>query len=139
MKTSTLMGAAALLGAVILTMTLGGQSAFAQGCPYFTGRQIDNWFLETTQFGNEAEQKLLCVDDPGFVTFDFLDRSAPRSIYLDVTYGTSHTDPEYKVEAAPTTTNITKAGGVLTSQEASACRKQIVTSRAWSALGCPNN
>jgi len=139
MMSKILHSAAALLGAVIISTTIGGHSARAQSCPYFTSKQIDRWFLETTQFADRADQKLLCVDDPGFITFDFLDRSAPRSFYLDVTYATSWTQAEYTLEASPTTTSMEEAEGAMTGAEARACRRQIVTSRVWSVLGCPTN
>lgn len=139
MITTTLRSVAALLGAVILGTTFGGQPAFAQSCPYFTAEEIDQWFLETTQFGDSVDRKVLCVDDPGFTTLDYFDRLAPRSLYLDVTYATSHTNAEYTVLPSPITMALPVSDGEISSLEARACRHQIVTSRAWGALNCPNN
>jgi len=130
---------AAIFAAVFLSTTGSLQPVRAQSCPYFNSKDIDRWFLATTQISDWGDQKLACVDDPGFITFDFLNRSAPRSFFLDVTFATRWTRAKYALEASPTTIDLKSADGEITSQEASACRRQIVTSRAWNALGCPTN
>ncbi len=143
MNTSTLPSAAALLGAIILSVTLGGQPALAQraSCPCLTGDQVDDWFRTLRLSVDQPGQKLACVDDPGFTTFDYLDRSTPRrSIYIDVTYPTSMTRARCTVDLSPVANDfLTDSRAEITSAQARACRKEILNSRIWRGLGCPNN
>ena len=143
MNTSTLRSAAALLGAIILSVTLGGQPARAQtaSCPCLTGDLVDEWFRILRLSVDQRGKKLACVDDPGFTTFDYLDRSAPRrSIYLDVTYATSMTRARCTVDLSSVANDfLTDSRAEITSAQARACRKEILNSRIWRRLGCPNN
>ena len=141
MNTSTLRSAAALLGAVILSVTLGRQPALAQsaGCPCLTGDQVDELFQKLQLSVDQPGQKVACVDDPGFTTFDYFDRSPPRrSIYIDVTYPTSRTPARCTVDLSHLANNILKESRVeITSAQARACRKEIVKSQVWKGSGCP--
>ncbi len=143
MNTSTLRSAAALLGAIVLSVTLGAQPALAKraSCPCLTGDQVDDWFRTLRLSVDQPGQKLACVDDPGFTTFDYLDRSAPRrSIYIDVTYPTSMRPAKCTVDLSPVANDIlTDSRAEITSAQARACRKEILNSRIWRGLGCPNN
>ncbi len=143
MKTSTLRSAAALLGAIILSVALGGQPAPARtaSCPCLTGDLVDGWFRTLRLSVDQPGQKLACVDDPGFTTFDYLDRSAPgRSIYIDVTYPTSMMPARCTVDLSPVANDfLTESREEITSAQARACRKEILKSRVWRRLGCPNN
>ncbi len=144
MNTSTLRSAAALLGAIILSVTLGGQPARAQSasCPCLTGDLVDEWFRILRLSVDQRGKKLACVDDPGFTTFDYLDRSAPRrSIYLDVTYSTSRRPARCTVDLSPVANDdfLTDSRAQITSAQARACRKEILNRGIWRRLGCPNN
>ncbi len=143
MNTSTLRFAAALLGALILSVTLGGQPALAQtdSCPCLTGDLVDGWFRDMRLSVDRPEQKLACVDDPGFTTFDFLDRSAPRrSIYIDLSYPTSRKRARCTVDLSHVANDsLTESEVGITRAQARACRKEILNSRVWRRLGCPNN
>ncbi len=143
MNTSTLRFAAALLGAIILSVTLGGQPALAQtdSCPCLTGDLVDEWFRTPRLSVDQPGQKLACVDDPGFTTFDYLDRSAHRrSIYIDVTYPTSMRPARCTVDLSHVASDfLTESRAEITSAQARACRKEILNSRVWRLLGCPNN
>jgi hypothetical protein len=143
MNTSTLRSAAALLGAIILSVTLGGQPALAQraSCPCLTGDLVDEWFRTLRLSVDQPGQKLACVDDPGFTTFDYLDRSAPRrSIYIDVTYPTSMRPARCTVDLSPVANDsLTDSREEITNAQARACRNEILNSRIWRALECPNN
>ncbi len=143
MNTSTLRSAAALLGAIILSVTLGGQPARAQtgSCPCLTGDLVDEWFRILRLSVDQRGQKLACVDDPGFTTFNYHARSAPRrSIYLDVTYATSMTRARCTVDLSPVANDsLTDSRAEITSAQARACRNEILNSRIWRRLGCPNN
>ncbi len=143
MKPRTLRSAAVLLGAIILSVTLGGQAAREQtgSCPCLTGDLVDEWFRILRLSVDQRGQKLACVDDPGFTTFDYLDRSAPRrSIYLDVTYATSMTRARCTVDLSSVANDfLTDSRAEITSAQARACRNEILNSRIWRRLGCPNN
>ncbi len=143
MNTSTLRSAAALLGAIILSVTLGGQPARAQTarCPCLTGDLVDQWFRTLRLSVDQPGQKLACVDDPGFTTFDYLNRSAPRrSIYMDVTYPTSMRPARCTVDLSPVANDfLTDSRAEITSAQARACRNEILNSRIWRALECPNS
>ncbi len=142
MNTSTLRSAAALLGAIILSVTLGGQPARAQSasCPCLTGDLVDEWFRTLRLSVDQPGQKLACVDDPGFTTFDYLDRSAPRrSIYIDVTYATSMRPAKCTVDLSQVANDsLTDSREEITSAQARACRDEILDSRIWRRLACPN-
>ncbi len=140
MNTSTLRFAAALLGALILSVTLGGQPALAKArCPCLTGDLVDGWFRNLPLSVDRPGQVLACVDDPGFTTFDYVERSVSRSLLIDVTYATSRkrarclVDPSHEVNA------LTESWLEITNDQAEACREEILDSRVWSFLGCPNN
>ncbi len=144
MNTSTLRSAAALLGAIILFVTLGGQPALAQraSCPCLTGDLVDEWFRTLRLSADLPGQKLACVDDPGFTTFDYLDRAARggRSIYIDLTYPTRRTRARCTVNLSHVANDIlTESRAEITSVQARACREEILNSRVWRLLGCPNN
>ncbi len=144
MNTSTLRSVAALLGAIILSVTLGGQPALAQSasCPCLTGDLVDELFGTLRLSADQPGQKVACVDDPGFITFDYFDRAARggRSIYIDLTYPTRRTRARCTVDLSHMRNNIlTESRAEITSAQARACRKEIVNSRVWSGLGCPNN
>ncbi len=143
MNTSTLRSAAALLGAVILSVTLGGQPALAQtdSCPCLTGDLVDGWFRDLRLSLDRPEQKLACVDDPGFTTFDFLVRSAPRrSIYIDLSYATRKKRARCTVDLSHVANDfLTESRAEITNAQAGACRKEILSSRVWRRLSCPNN
>ncbi len=143
MNTSTLRSAAALLGAIILSVTLGGQPALAyKACPCLTGDLVDELFGTLGLSVDQPGQKVACVDDPGFITFDYFDRAARggRSIYIDVTYPTGRTQARCTVDLSHVANDfLTESRVEITNAEARACRKQIVKSRVWRRLGCPNN
>jgi hypothetical protein len=143
MNTSTLRSAAALLGAIFLAATLGGQPARAQtaSCPCLTGDLIDEWFQARPLSVDQQRQDLFCADDPGFTTFDYLDPSAPdRSIYIDVTYPTSRKPARCKVDLIHAADDLlTDSRTEITSAQARACHQEILNSRIWTRLGCPNN
>jgi hypothetical protein len=143
MNTSTLRSAAAFLGAIILSLTLGGQPALAQtaSCPCLTGDLVDEWFGTLQLSVDQPEQKLLCVDDPGFTTFDYFDRSAPdRSVYIDVTYPTTMKRARCTVDLSHVASDfLTDSRAEITSAQARACRNEILSSGVWRRLGCPNN
>ncbi len=144
MNTSTLRSAAALLGAIILSVTLGGQPALAQraSCPCLTGDLVDELFRTLRLSVNQPGQKLACVDDPGFTTFDYFDRAARggRSIYIDVTYSTSRKRARCTVALSHVASDsLTESEVGITRAQARACRKEILNSRVWRGLGCPNN
>ena len=144
MNASTLRSAAALLGAIILSVTLGGQPARAQSanCPCLTGDLVDEWFRTVRLSVNEPEQRLACVSDDGFLTFDYsLHGSAPRrAIYIDVMYPTSMRPARCTVDLSPVAhDSLTESREEITSAQARACRNEILNSRIWRALECPNN
>ena len=143
MNTGTLRFAAALLGAVILSVTLGGQPALAQkaDCPCLTRALVDELFQALQLSVDQPGQKVFCVDDPGFTTFDYLDRAAPggRSIYIDVTYPTSRTQARCTVDLFNMANESLPESLVkITRAQARACRKEIVKSQIWRGSGCPN-
>ncbi len=146
MNTSTLRSAAALLGAVILSVTLGGQPALARSskasCPCLTGNLVDELFRTLGLSVDQPGQKVACVDDPGFTTFDYFDRAARggRSIYIDLTYPTRRTRARCTVNLSHVANDIlTESRVEITNAQARACHKQIVKSQVWRGLGCPNN
>ena len=141
MITSTLRSAAALLGAIILSVALGGPPAHAQtaSCPCLTSEQVDSWFRTTQQTKNQPARKFLCVDDPGFITFDYIERLVPRSLLIDVTYATSRKKARCLVDSSHVVKALTGSRLELTNAQAETCRREILTSRTWSLLGCPNN
>ncbi len=144
MNASTLRSAAALLGAIILSVTLGGQPARAQSasCPCLTGDLVDEWFRTLRLSLDEPEERLACVSDDGFLTFDYsLHRSVPRrSIYIDVTYPTSMRPARCRVDLSPVANDsLTDSREEITNAQARACRNEILNSRIWRALECPNN
>lgn len=144
MNTTILRSAAALLGAIILSVTFGGQPARAQSanCPCLTGDLVDEWFQTLQLSIDQPGQRLACVDDPGFLTFDYsLHRSVPRrAIYVDVTYPTSMRPARCAVDLSPVANeSLTESREEITSAQARACRNEILNSRIWHGLGCPNN
>ncbi len=144
MNASTLPSAAALLGAIILSVTLGGQPARAQtaSCPCLTGDLVDEWFRTLRLSVDEPGQRLACVSDDGFLTFDYsLHRSVPRrSIYIDVTYPTSMRPAKCTVDLSPVANDsLTDSRVEITDAQALACRDEILDSRIWRRLACPNN
>jgi hypothetical protein len=143
MYTRTLRSAAALLGAIILSVTLGGQPARAQSasCPCLTGDLVDEWFQARPLSVNQPEPKFFCVDGPVVTTFDYLDSSAPhRSIYIDVTYPTSRKRARCTVDLIHVANDLlTDTRAEITDAQARACHKEILNSRVWGRLGCPNN
>lgn len=147
MNTSTLRSAAGLLGAIILSVTLGGQPALARSskanCPCLTGDLVDELFETLGLSVDQPGQKVACVDDPElFTTFDYFDRAARggRSIYIDVTYPTRKTRARCTVDFSHVANDIlTESRVEITSAQARACRKEILKSRVWSGSGCPNN
>ncbi len=129
-----------LLGAAILTMTVGGPPALAQSdCSCFTAEEVDNWYWKSQLPSDKSPPKLLCVDEPGFVTLDYLDRSGPNSLYLDVTYETRFTRAKCTADRSPESEVLVEARREITEIEARACRQQILASWTWTHLGCPNN
>ena len=144
MNTSTLRSAAALLGAIILSVTLGGQPARADTarCPCLTGDMVDEWFRTLQLSVDEPRQRLACVSDDGFLTFDYsLHRSDPRrSIYIDVTYSTNVRPARCTVDLSPVANeSLTESREEITDAQALACRDEILDSRIWRRLACPNN
>ncbi len=143
MNTSTLRSAAALLGAIILAVTLGAQPTRAQtaSCPCLTGDLVDEWFRARRLSVDQSRRNLFCADDPGFITFDYRDGSAPdRSIYIDVTYPTSRKPARCKVDLIHAANDLlTDSRAEITSAQARACHKEILNSRVWRRFGCPNN
>ena len=143
MNTSTLRSAAALLGAIILSVTLGGQPALAQKakCPCLTGDLVDELFQTLQLSVDQPGQKVFCVDDPGFTTFDYFDRSASHlSIYIDVTFQTRMTRARCTVDLFNVANDsLTESRVEIATAQARACRKAIVKSQVWQGLGCPNN
>ncbi len=143
MNTGTLRSAAALLGAIILSVTLGGQPALAYKarCPCLTGDLIDELFQTLQLSVDQSGQKVACVDDPGFTTFDYFDRSASRfSIYIDVTYPTGRKQARCTVDLSTLANDsLTESRVEITNDQARACRKEILKSQLWRGLGCPNN
>ena len=145
MNTGTLRPAAALLGAVILSVTLGGQPALANEhnrCPCLTGDLVDELFQTLQQSVDQPGQKVFCVDDPGFTTFDFFDRSPPRhAVYIDVTFPTGRMQARCTVDLFHVSKKIPLAESrvEITNAQARDCRKEIVKSEVWLGSGCPNN
>ncbi len=143
MNTTTIRSAATLLGAIILSVTLGGQPALAKkpGCPCLTGDLVDELFQTLRLSVDQPGQKVFCVDDPGFTTFDFFDHSASRlSIYIDVTFPTGRMQARCTVDLSHVANDsLTDSRAEITSAQARACRKEILNSRIWRGLGCPNN
>ncbi len=144
MNTSTLRSAAALLGALILAVTLGGQPVRAQtaSCPCLTGDLVDEWFQHMGLSVDEPDQRLACVSDPGFLTFDYsIHRSEPRlAIYIDVTYSTSRTRARCTVDLSPAPdVPLTDSRVEISDRQANACRDEILDNRIWRLLACPNN
>ena len=144
MNASILGSAAALLGAIILSVTLGGQPARADTarCPCLTGDLVDEWFRTLQLSVDEPTQRLACVSDHGFLTFDYsLHRSDPRrSIYIDVTYSTSVRPARCTVDLSPAPdVPLADSRVEITDVQARACRDEILDNRIWRVLGCPNN
>ena len=144
MNASTLRSAAALLGAIILSVTLGAQPARADkaSCPCLTGDLVDEWFQHMGLSVDEPEQRLACVSDPGFLTFDYsLHRSEPRrAIYIDVTYSTTMRPARCTVDLSPAPdVPLADSRVEITDVQARACRDEILDNRIWRVLGCPNN
>ncbi len=140
MMKSTNRLATILLGAAILGMTVGGPPALAESdCSCFTAEQVDNWYWQSRLPSDTPPTKVLCVDEPGFVTLDYLDRSAPNTLYLDVTYETRFTRAKCTSERSPESQVLMESRREITEIEARACRQQILESSTWRRLGCPNN
>ena len=140
MNTSTLRSAVALLGAIVLSVTLGGQPALAQAsCPCLTGDLVDGWFRNQRLSVDRPGQLLACVDDPGFTTFDYLERSVSRSLFIDVTYATRRKRAKCQVDPSHEVNALTESSLELTNDQAKACREEILNSRVWRRLSCPNN
>lgn len=139
MMIRTLRTVAALPCTIFISVVLTSYTALADGCPCFDNNDIDEWFLETTQFEDPSKRKFLCVDEPSFVTFDYLDRSAPRSLYLDVKFATSNTGAKCSADPTPTLIEFREWSGNISAAEAADCRREILRSQAWAQLQCPNN
>ncbi len=141
MNTSTLRSAAALLGAIILSVTLGGQPARAQtdSCPCLTDDLVDGWFPTPLPSANQPGQLIACVDDAGFTTFDYLDKSVPRSLLIDVANATSSKPARCVVDPSHVVNALTESLLELTTDQAETCREEILRSEVWESLGCPNN
>ncbi len=141
MNTTTLRSAAALLGAIILSVTLGGQPALAESadCPCLRGDLVDEWFETLELSVDQPGQLIACVDDAGFTTFDYLDKSVPRSLLIDVTNGTSSKPARCVVDPSHVVNALTESTLELTTDQAETCREEILDSEVWESLGCPNN
>ena len=139
MITNTLRSAAVLLGAIILSVMLGGQSALAtKYCPCLTGELVDGWFPTLPPSVDQPRQIMSCADERGFMTFDYFDGSAPRSIYIDLRFQGKRQQPRCVVELSPVTNDLTESSAKITNAEAKACRKEILRSQVWSLAGCPD-
>lgn len=139
MMTKTLRSTVILMGAA-LAVILGAPAAIADSdCPCFSGDQVDTWVQSLARSTDSSDRKLLCVDDPGFTTFDLLDRADDKSIYIDVTYATNHKPARCLVEVSGVRTRTPEYKAELFSTEARACRQEILESKTWSGLRCPNN
>ncbi len=142
MITNTLRSAAVLLGVIILSVMLGGQSALARTyCPCLTGELVDAWFPTLPPSVDQQRQIMSCADERGFMTFDYFDhfdRSAPRSIYIDLRFQRKRQQPRCVVELSPVTNDLTESSAEITNAEAKACRKEILRSQVWSLSGCPD-
>ena len=145
MTSSTSRFAVALLGAVVLSATLGGQAALAQSadsvtCPCLTGDLVDSWFKRLRLSADQPKQMYACVDDPGFMTFDYLDRSAlRRAIYIDVTFPTSGKEARCLVDVSRAAREVKEFRSEITPAEARACRMEILHSQVWRRLSCPSS
>lgn len=143
MNTSILRSAAALLGALILAVTLGGQPVRAQtaGCPCLTGDLVDAWFQARPPSVDQPDPSLFCVDGPVVTTIDYLDSSAPdRSIYIDLLYPTSTRPARCTVDLIHAADDLlTDSRAEITDAQASACHEEILASQTWGLLGCPTN
>ena len=142
MKTKIATVLAALSAVIVLSIATGGQPARAQSaCPCFTSADIDAWYTALSPSARRAERVLACVDDPGFTTLDFLSRSTdPGQVYVDVTYPTSRTSARCLVDLVnPATRSLPEATGEISQAQADACRAEVLRSRTWAALSCPNN
>jgi hypothetical protein len=147
MTSSTSRFAAALLGAVVLSAMLGGQAAVAQGattvtCPCLTGGLVDSWVkkLKLRLSGNQPRQMHSCVDEPGFTTFDYLDRSAKRrAIVIDVTLPTGRKQGRCLVNVSRATGDVEEFHSEISPAEARVCRMEILKSQAWRGLSCPSS
>lgn len=131
----------AVLGAV-LAASLGASGASAQtvDCPCFSSGQLDSWFEAVANPPDQSNRKLLCVDDPGFTTFDMLEKADPGGlVYLDVTFGTSNKPARCLVEVSGLPSGEPNYKAEVFNFEASACRTEIVQSQTWASLSCPNN
>lgn len=142
MKTNTATILAAICAAIILSVTAGIPPARAQTatCPCFTSKNVDGWFKALPRTTDRTKLVLACTDDPGFTTLDLFDRSPTgSSILIDVTYPTSQQSARCVVDTSPSSDLLSGATGEISQSQADACRAEILRSRAWGALGCPNN
>lgn len=151
MTTRSLRSVAVLLGAIGLPVMLSSPTVHAQDqtCPCFTGSQVDEWFQsQQLSLDRPLEQKLtgrtvklICVDAPTFLTFDYIDRTEPsRSIYIDVSPPRrDKSRARCLVEPSPAAGKLADSEIELTGAQASACRNEIMSSGAWTRLACPNN
>lgn len=147
MTNSTSRFSAALLGAFVLSATLGGQAALAQSattttvtCPCLTGDLVDSWVKRLRLSSTQPKQMHACVDDPGFTTFDYLDRSElRRAILIDVTFPTSRRYGRCLVDVSRSTGDLIEFSSEITNAEARVCRREIMSSQAWRRLSCPSS
>lgn len=140
MITRKLPATAALLGAIVLSMTLAGQPALAQpSCPCFTSALIDGWFAEQGVFETGSGQSVSCADDPGLTTFDYFDRQVPGpsvlAAFIDVLDSSAGGLTRCVVDL--TEPGGTQAEAEITNAEANSCRSAILQSQAWTFFACP--
>ena len=151
--TDPLQALAALPGAIILSVTLAGQPAFAQGvndaaCPCFSGAQIDERFARLGPSGVQPGANFSCASGPDQTTFDYFDRAAPgpspTAFLIDVLYQAGQRPPRCALTSSHMANDDdNRPGGTgveweITSTQALACRREILVSEAWSFFGCPN-
>ena len=60
-------------------------------------------------------------------------------MYIDLRYQTSRKQARCVVDLSDVANELTESSEEITDDQAHACRQEILSSRAWGSLGCPNN
>lgn len=60
-------------------------------------------------------------------------------MYIDLRYQTRRKQARCVVDLSDVANELTESSEEITDDQAHACRREILSSRVWGSLGCPNN
>ena len=116
------------------------QSGSSNSCPCLNAALIDQWFAALELSPTREKEMFLCVDEPGFLTFDYFDRTEEkRALYIDLTYATTRRDAQCTFEVSDSVEKFQDVQTEMRQRQINNCRAEVLASQIWRTLKCPSS